>query len=313
MRLPHTLPAGFHTRSAHARACNPPALLPLDARPQVRKEDDGRLVQRNVKSGTERELRVARLDSLSKAGALQLRRIGVPLTPGLHTAAGNPRLQLLVTGEGACSSSSRFCRPSPLHLYLSWVWVCAAYKPPPPQTKEDAVLHIAHAAIFDANAVVYGGFVRDYIMRNESANDVDVNTADYDATEKQITAALKSLHIIEQDPHVKQWGKQNLYRRLTYDWKGHKLEVDLVDPAKVPRAPRAPSVDQPCSSDQPLRRRGSEAERGSGVLTVCCSLHVSSPFVSYCALGCRPSRRSHSRRRESTATWATSPLTRDAA
>ena len=216
----------------------------------MRKEDDGRLVQRNVKSGTERELRVARLDSLSKAGALQLRRIGVPLTPGLHTAAGNPRLQLLVTGEGACSSSSRFCRPSPLHLYLSWVWVCAAYKPPPPQTKEDAVLHIAHAAIFDANAVVYGGFVRDYIMRNESANDVDVNTADYDATEKQITAALKSLHIIEQDPHVKQWGKQNLYRRLTYDWKGHKLEVDLVDPAKVPRAS---SVDQPCSSDQPLR------------------------------------------------------------
>jgi hypothetical protein len=98
-------------------------------------------------------------------------------------------------------------------------------------------MHIAHAAIFDANAVVYGGFVRDYIMRNESTNDVDVNTADYDATEKRITAALKSLHIIEQDPHVKQWGKQNLYRRLTYDWQGHKLEVDLVDPAKVPRAP----------------------------------------------------------------------------
>ena len=121
-------------------------------------------------------------------------------------------------------------------------------------------MHIAHAAIFDANAVVYGGFVRDYIMRNESANDVDVNTADYDATEKQITAALKSLHIIEQDPHVKQWGKQNLYRRLTYDWKGHKLEVDLVDPAKVPRAPRASSVDQPCSSDQPLRRRGSDCD-----------------------------------------------------
>jgi len=184
-----------------------------DARPQVRKEDDDRLVQRNVKTGTERELRVARSDSLSKAGALQLLRIGVPLAPGLHTPAGNPRLKLLVT---AC-------------------------KPPPPQTKEDAVMHIAHAAIFDANAVVYGGFVRDYIVRNESANDVDVNTADYDATEKQITAALKSLHIIEQDPHVKQWGKQNLYRRLTYDWQGHKLEVDLVDPAKVPFSP--PGVD----------------------------------------------------------------------
>ena len=210
-----------------------------DARPQVRKEDDDRLVQRNVKTGTERELRVARSDSLSKAGALQLLRIGVPLAPGLHTPAGNPRLKLLVTGEGACSSSFPICRPSPLHActHTSLSWVRVACKPPPPQTKEDAVMHIAHAAIFDANAVVYGGFVRDYIVRNESANDVDVNTADYDATEKQITAALKSLHIIEQDPHVKQWGKQNLYRRLTYDWQGHKLEVDLVDPAKVPRAP----------------------------------------------------------------------------
>ena len=74
----------------------------LDARPKVRKEDDGRLVQRNVKTGTERELRVAALDSLSKAGALQLRRIGVPLTPGLHTAPGNPRLQLLLTGTPDC-------------------------------------------------------------------------------------------------------------------------------------------------------------------------------------------------------------------
>ena len=111
-------------------------------------------------------------------------------------------------------------------------------------------MHIAHAAIFDANAVVYGGFVRDYIMRNESANDVDVNTADYDATEKQITAALKSHHIFEQDPHVKQWGKQTHYRRLTYHWKGHKLEVDLVDPAKVRLVPR---MDQPSASGSALR------------------------------------------------------------
>jgi hypothetical protein len=154
-------------------------------------------------------------------------------------------------GEGACSSFPPFL-PSlsvaSLHVHLSWVRV--ARKPPPPQTKEDAVMHIAHAAIFDANAVVYGGFVRDYIMRNESANDVDVNTADYDATEKQITAALKSLHIIEQDPHVKQWGKQTLYRRLTYHWKGHKLEVDLVDPAKVRLVPR---MDQPSASGSALR------------------------------------------------------------
>jgi hypothetical protein len=36
------------------------------------------------------------------ARALQLRRIGVPLTPGLHTASGNPRLQLLLTGTPDC-------------------------------------------------------------------------------------------------------------------------------------------------------------------------------------------------------------------
>jgi len=180
---------------------------------EVRRETNGRLVQRNLQTNTEREICVVKNDALPKANALQLLRIGVPLAPGLHTAEGNPRLQLLMT----------------------------ASKPPPPQTKEDAIMHVVHAAIFNANAVVYGGFVRDYVVRNESANDVDVNTADYDATERQMTAALKALNIIEQDPSVQSWGKASLYRRLTYSWQGHKLEVDLVDPAKVPFS--SPGVD----------------------------------------------------------------------
>jgi hypothetical protein len=95
------------------------------------------------------------------------------------------------------------------------------------------MIHIVHAAIFEAGVVVYGGFVRDYIVRNESANDVDVNTTDYDATEKCITATLKKLDIIQQDPRVKPWGKDQQYHRVTYIWQGHKLEVDLVHPDKV--------------------------------------------------------------------------------
>jgi hypothetical protein len=66
--------------------------------PQVRKEGDGRLVQRNVQTGTERVVRVGQNTALPTASALRLLRIGQPLALALDTVAGNPRLQMLRTG-----------------------------------------------------------------------------------------------------------------------------------------------------------------------------------------------------------------------
>jgi len=112
-------------------------------------------------------------------------------------------------------------------------------KPPPPQNLDDAKLHVAHAAIFDAGAVVYGGFLRDWIIRGEPANDVDVNTSDYSATERAMDAALQPFGITLHGSQA--WGETKAYRRLTFKWSGSQVEVDLVNPSLVP--PTAPGVD----------------------------------------------------------------------
>ena len=203
------------------------------ARSQVRKEPDGSLIQRNLETGTERAVRASQISALPAASALRLLRIGVPIASDLDTVAANPRLELLTS----------------------------ASKPPPPQSKDDAFVHVAHAAIFDADAVVYGGFVRDYVVCNTSTNDLDVNTSDYDATERLMTAALKAQGVISHDPHVKPWGKEKQYRRVTYHWQGHKLEVDLVDPATVPFS--TPGVDCDVGNLALDKRRGLRLKKQS--------------------------------------------------
>jgi hypothetical protein len=86
---------------------------------------------------------------------------------------------------------------------------------------------------------VYGGFVRDWVIRGESANDIDVNTGDYDATQRAMQQALQPYGITMQTSQP--WGETKAYRRLTFVWQGSSLEVDLVDPSKVPHTP--PGVD----------------------------------------------------------------------
>ena len=112
-------------------------------------------------------------------------------------------------------------------------------KPPPPTDADSAKLHVAHAAVWDAGCSVYGGFVRDWVIRGESANDIDVNTGDYDATQRAMQQALQPYGITMQTSQP--WGETKAYRRLTFVWQGSSLEVDLVDPSKVPHTP--PGVD----------------------------------------------------------------------
>jgi len=123
---------------------------------------------------------------------------------------------------------------SPRLMFLS-----QRQKPPPPTDADSAKLHVAHAAVWDAGCSVYGGFVRDWVIRGESANDIDVNTGDYDATQRAMQQALQPYGITMQTSQP--WGETKAYRRLTFVWQGSSLEVDLVDPSKVPHTP--PGVD----------------------------------------------------------------------
>jgi hypothetical protein len=112
-------------------------------------------------------------------------------------------------------------------------------KPKAPSCIDEAVMHVAHAAIFDAERVVYGGFLRDWVVRGETAGDVDVRTSDYDETEQAMSTALQEFSIFLSDSQP--WGQKKNYRRLQYTWQGNAIYVDLVNPILVPLTP--PGVD----------------------------------------------------------------------
>jgi hypothetical protein len=112
-------------------------------------------------------------------------------------------------------------------------------KPLRPTNRNEAVLHVAHAAIFDAGCVVYGGFLRDWVVRGETANDVDVRTSDYDATQRAMNTALQAFGINLSGSQP--WGQNKTFRRLQYTWQGNAIDVDLVNPSLVPSTP--PGVD----------------------------------------------------------------------
>ena len=106
-------------------------------------------------------------------------------------------------------------------------------KPPAPSTREEAVLHVAHAAIHDAAAEVYGGFLRDWVVRGDEACDVDVNTTNYDATEKAMTTVLHGFGITFcESVDLTDPNETYCERRVTYTWQKFQIVVDLVDPNK---------------------------------------------------------------------------------
>jgi len=110
-------------------------------------------------------------------------------------------------------------------------------KPPMPTTREQAVLHLAHAAIWDAGCKVYGGFLRDWLLCGKEANDIDVNTVDVDGTDAKIATAVKPFGLTRGTRFQK-----GAACTVTFDFQGQVcLEVDLVDPKTVPNNP--PGVD----------------------------------------------------------------------
>ena len=106
-----------------------------------------------------------------------------------------------------------------------------------------AMLHLAHVAVWKANCCVYGGFIRDYIVRNERANDVDVG---YRTGQE----GLENLHRILTE-EIKRLG----FKWTRKDGKGmanaivvshddfESFDVDLVDLHAVKKIAPSPGVD----------------------------------------------------------------------
>ena len=110
-----------------------------------------------------------------------------------------------------------------------------------PRDLESAMVCVAHAAIWEADGVVYGGYVRDYICGGRQASDIDVNVSNAAAAAASIVNAVGSLGI-SGSTSLSTWGAA---QRMTLQFRGQTIEVDLVVPDKVPWT--APGVD--CSAN----------------------------------------------------------------
>ena len=113
--------------------------------------------------------------------------------------------------------------------------------PPPQWTGRDgAMLQLAHIVIWRCGCSVYGGFVRDWVVRGQPAVDIDalVQTGETDRVAGALVSAAASVGLACASQRVK-----GAARSLSFgDGRfGSPIDVDLVDPANVPRV--SPGVD----------------------------------------------------------------------
>jgi hypothetical protein len=104
--------------------------------------------------------------------------------------------------------------------------------------REHAVLFLAHTVVWRLRCMVYGGFVRDWVIRGENANDIDVKLAqgqDPAAVAEQLSHEVKSapgLHVAERKV------KGSAYTVVIGGpWKGRSIDVDLVSTTIVTQKP----------------------------------------------------------------------------
>jgi len=109
-------------------------------------------------------------------------------------------------------------------------------KPPPPKNRDDAMVHLAHAAIHDCQCLIYGGYVRDWCIRGEGANDLDVSTRDVQGSKSKILSAVSGFGMTYTGEFTK-----GAAHTIKLSFQGQEMEVDLVNPDGVPHT--APGCD----------------------------------------------------------------------
>lgn len=110
-----------------------------------------------------------------------------------------------------------------------------------PNIRDNVILCLVHTLIWNSNSTIYGGFVRDWVIRGEPANDIDVSIPIDDNTATNIASLLnqqfRNTNIRNTEIKSKGMAKTLVFQG---PWVGKQIEVDLVDPnLKKP----APGVD----------------------------------------------------------------------
>eukprot|EP00761_Pharyngomonas_kirbyi_P013437 gb/GECH01013466.1/.p1 GENE.gb/GECH01013466.1/~~gb/GECH01013466.1/.p1 ORF type:complete len:416 (+),score=97.76 gb/GECH01013466.1/:1-1248(+) len=101
-----------------------------------------------------------------------------------------------------------------------------------PQSRDQGILVLVHMIIWNTNGIVYGGFVRDWIVRNEECNDIDVLLPE--STEpcrkemkRQLESLGKKFKLKVQNIKDKGAAFTMIFKG---EWRGKSIEVDLVKP-----------------------------------------------------------------------------------
>jgi HrpA-like RNA helicase len=112
----------------------------------------------------------------------------------------------------------------------------------PSQSRADALMFIAHTLIWKAGCSIYGGFVRDWVINGESANDLDCELSQSGQSETNRVTKILRTEISSTSITYQTTRQKGPATCLTFSgpWAGHDIEVDLVDP-NLPR--NSPGID----------------------------------------------------------------------
>lgn len=118
-------------------------------------------------------------------------------------------------------------------------YLTASVPPPHPKDRDSAVLYLVWVLLHQCQCQVYGGFVRDWVVRGESANDIDCvcPAAKRDEVKGTLRAAIQGKGITMGSARTK-----GAAHAVQFTFGGTPpIDIDLVDTANVPYT--APGVD----------------------------------------------------------------------
>ena len=119
--------------------------------------------------------------------------------------------------------------------------------PPPSDTLVDRnskMIYVAHAAVWMGGCCIYGGFIRDLLIRNEDANDIDIgyspSKTNLEDVKHIILNAVKVLNL--KCTEISKGENVDFAIRLT--GSNHRpFDVDLVNMEEMKRTGEPPGVD----------------------------------------------------------------------
>jgi hypothetical protein len=109
-------------------------------------------------------------------------------------------------------------------------------------TRDQAMLLVAHALIWQSGCTLYGGFVRDWVIRDEPANDIDALLPPSKTSQSVVDEIMRVL--APTKIRIRDQKARGIAFTIVLTVPGNKdINVDLVDKTKKQQSAPPPGVD----------------------------------------------------------------------